>query len=383
MRFSTVLSLLLAAGVVQAQFGKGKGQGKGQQGQQDQQQDAAQQAQGKGKGNGKGNGKNNNNDQNNNNNALALNPDNVQANSNNDGLADAEPGQAASETDPANFINFCTGKTLTNGLQVQGGSCNGIPMGDIPSANNMVSAVMINPKNGDDVEANQAINFQVQIDNLVAGTFTNPDVTYYAAPQTLQGGKVVGHTHITVQDTGNDLNPTQPLDAQTFAFFKGINNDGDGNGLLSANLAEGLPNGNYRVCTMTSSANHQLVLMPIAQRGPQDDCVRFTVGAGNGNNNANGKGKGNGKGQQDAAQQAKGKGNGKGKGQQDQAAADAAQGKGKGKGQQDQAAADAAQGKGKGQGKGQAGAQAAGKGKGGARLARRRPGRFTSRKLVA
>jgi hypothetical protein len=31
-----------------------------------------------------------------------------------------------SGSDPANFINFCTGKTLTNGLQVKGGSCNGI-----------------------------------------------------------------------------------------------------------------------------------------------------------------------------------------------------------------------------------------------------------------
>ena len=30
------------------------------------------------------------------------------------------------KSDDANFINFCTGKTLTNGLQVRQGSCNGI-----------------------------------------------------------------------------------------------------------------------------------------------------------------------------------------------------------------------------------------------------------------
>lgn len=41
--------------------------------------------------------------------------------------------------DDANFINFCTGKTISNGLQVQGGSCNPIPMGDIPAADKMVS----------------------------------------------------------------------------------------------------------------------------------------------------------------------------------------------------------------------------------------------------
>lgn len=31
-------------------------------------------------------------------------------------------------SDNANFINFCSGKTLTNGLQIKTGSCNGIRM---------------------------------------------------------------------------------------------------------------------------------------------------------------------------------------------------------------------------------------------------------------
>jgi hypothetical protein len=38
----------------------------------------------------------------------------------------AETGQALSQTSQNNFINFCSGKTLTNGLQIVGGSCNGI-----------------------------------------------------------------------------------------------------------------------------------------------------------------------------------------------------------------------------------------------------------------
>lgn len=37
-------------------------------------------------------------------------------------------GQSKSATSQNNFINFCSGKTVTNGLQVQGGSCNGIGM---------------------------------------------------------------------------------------------------------------------------------------------------------------------------------------------------------------------------------------------------------------
>ena len=153
----------------------------------------------------------------------------------------------------------------------------------------MISSIIVNPAPGDDLDANTDFNIQVQVSNLVAGTFTNPDNTYYAAPQQLQGGKVVGHTHVTVQDLGNSLTPNTPPNAGTFAFFKGINDDGNGNGLLSATVAGGLPAGNYRVCTMTSSSNHQPVLMPVAQRGAQDDCTKFTVGgSGGGNNNAAG-----------------------------------------------------------------------------------------------
>lgn len=35
-------------------------------------------------------------------------------------------GQSKSQTSQNNFINNCAGKTLTNGLQVTAGSCNGI-----------------------------------------------------------------------------------------------------------------------------------------------------------------------------------------------------------------------------------------------------------------
>jgi hypothetical protein len=102
--------------------------------------------------------------------------------------------------------------------------------------------------------------------NLVAGSFTNPDSTYYAAPQALKGGKVVGHTHVTIQSLGNNIATATPPDAGTFAFFKGINDAGDGNGGLSAAVAGGLPAGVYRVCTMTSASNHQPVTMPVSKQ---------------------------------------------------------------------------------------------------------------------
>ncbi|KAL3419680.1 hypothetical protein PVAG01_08178 [Phlyctema vagabunda] len=195
----------------------------------------------------------------------------------------AEVGQALSATSQNNFINNCSGKTLTNGLQITTGSCNGIPMGDIPAKTAMVSSVITNPQTGGKaIQADKTFNITVQMSNLVAGSFTNADATYYAAPQALSGGKVVGHTHVTVQDMGNSMNPTQALDPTKFAFFKGINDAGDGNGLLSAEVTGGLPAGNYRVCTMASSSNHQPVLMPVAQRGTADDCTKFVV-SGNGN----------------------------------------------------------------------------------------------------
>ncbi|KAL0637827.1 Pathogenicity cluster 5 protein d [Maublancomyces gigas] len=224
----------------------------------------------------------NNNANNGANAALVLLAANVQAASNTNGqAAGAAAGQAASATDPANFINFCKGKTITNGLQVKGGSCNGIVMGDIPSTANMVSSIILTPQPGQDIAANTAFTVQIQVTNLIAGSFTNPANTYYAAPQALNGGKIVGHSHITIQTLGNSLTPTQPPSADSFVAFQGINDAGNGRGLLSINIAAGLPAGFYRACTMNSASNHQPVLMPIAQRGAQDDCTKFTVGKGN------------------------------------------------------------------------------------------------------
>lgn len=58
-----------------------------------------------------------------------LSPDAIQSGSFVDGseqIGAAEVGQAKSLTSQNNFINNCAGKTLTNGLQITAGSCNGI-----------------------------------------------------------------------------------------------------------------------------------------------------------------------------------------------------------------------------------------------------------------
>ncbi|KAI9868497.1 MAG: Pathogenicity cluster 5 protein d [Trichoglossum hirsutum] len=76
---------------------------------------------------------------------------------------------------------------------------------------------------------------------------------------------------------GGNFSPTKPLDAQKFLFFKGINDAGDGKGNLQATVKGGLPAGKYRVCTIGTSFTHQPALMPVARRGAQDDCQKFSV----------------------------------------------------------------------------------------------------------
>jgi hypothetical protein len=235
-------------------------------------------------------------------------------------------------------------------------------MGKIPSVNRMVSAVITNPQNGQDLDASTTFEIEVQIKDMQLGAFTNAQNTYYSAPQDLNGqGQIIGHTHVTVQDTGNTLNPTQPLDPTQFAFFKGINDNGNGQGRLTAEVAGGLPTGCYRVCTMSSASNHQPILMPVAQRGAQDDCRYFSVGGacangGGGNNGGNNGGNGGNNGGNNAGQ---GQGNNAGQGQggnagQGQGGNNAGQGQGNNAGQ-GQGGNNAGQGQGNNAGQGQGG----------------------------
>ncbi|KAG9231765.1 hypothetical protein BJ875DRAFT_344141, partial [Amylocarpus encephaloides] len=210
-----------------------------------------------------------------------LNPALLQASSGltgqENGTDGIKPGQAPSATDDSNFINFCQGQKVTDGKQVTDGSCNGIPMGKIPAVANMISAMITFPQPGDTVTADQTFNISIQTSHLDAGFFVNPTTNYYTAPQDLnQEGDIIGHCHVTVQSIGS-LRSTTPPDPSKFAFFKGIDDAGNGQGLLQAVVSKGLPTGVYRVCTMIAARNHQPVSMPVAQRGAQDDCTKFEV----------------------------------------------------------------------------------------------------------
>jgi len=238
---------------------------------------------------------NNNNNQNNNNQgnnattgdpqtSLTLDPKVIATGFQNNGQATPAAGQVASLTSSNNFINFCLtvpNLPITNGQQIKTGSCNPAPMGVIAANTNMPSAKFVSPVNGQDIAPNTAFTIQMAVNHLQTGNFVNAQTNYYAAPQQVNAqGDIIGHTHFTVQSIGS-FTSTAPLDSSVFAFFKGVNSAAV-NGVVSETVANGLPAGVYRVCSINTDANHAPCLVAVAQHGSLDDCVYFSVGGAGG-----------------------------------------------------------------------------------------------------
>jgi len=171
---------------------------------------------------------------------------------------------------------FCDDSNLAraDGTQNAAGACVDVQMGELPSKGNMVSAIITAPRFGARIKPNTAFTVTVKILNLETGFFSDPATTYYQQSQKLNGGGIIqGHSHVTIQK----INTSSPPDPQIFAFFKGLNNKAV-DGALSVTVETGLKaTGLYRICTMNSANSHQAVLMPVAQRGAQDDCIRVIV----------------------------------------------------------------------------------------------------------
>ncbi|KAF9478721.1 hypothetical protein BDN70DRAFT_895519 [Pholiota conissans] len=211
--------------------------------------------------------------------SLTLDPNVIATGFENDGQDVPTAGQVASLTSSNNFINFCLtvpNLPITNGKQITTGSCNPAPMGAIPSVDNMPSAKFTIPKNGDTLAANTPFTITMAVANFETGNFVNAQENYFAAPQQLNGqGQIIGHSHIVVESL-TSLDQTTPTNPKVFAYFKGLNAAAV-NGLLTADVTAGLPAGFYKVSSINTAANHQPVLVPIAQHGSLDDVSYFTV----------------------------------------------------------------------------------------------------------
>ncbi len=193
----------------------------------------------------------------------------------NNGQDQPTAGQVASLTSTNNFINFCltqNGKQITNGLQIKEGSCNPAPMGVIASTSNMPSSKFVFPKNSQTIPANKDFTIKMTIKNLNTGFFVNPNENYFAAPQEVDDqGNINGHSHVVVEQL-TSLDQTTATDPTKFAFFKGLNDKAQ-NGVLSVDVTGGLPAGVYRLASINSAANHQPVLVAVAQHGALDDMI--------------------------------------------------------------------------------------------------------------
>jgi len=218
--------------------------------------------------------------------SLTLDPAVIAQGFANNGQSPPVAGQIASLTSTNNFINFCLtvpNLPITNGQQIKTGSCNPAPMGIIAATTNMPSAKFVSPVNGQNIQANTAFTISMAVNNLDTGNFVNAETNYYAAPQQVNAqGTIIGHTHFTVSDVGS-FTSTTPQDPNVFAFFKGVNGAAV-NGVVSETVANGLPDGVYRVCSINTDANHMPCLVAVAQHGTLDDCVYFSVGNAGGNN---------------------------------------------------------------------------------------------------
>jgi len=68
------------------------------------------------------------------------------------------------------------------------------------------------------------------------------------------------------------LDDNKVQDPLSFAFFKGLNNKAE-NGLLSTEVTTGLPAGFYQMSTLNTAANHQPLVVSIAQHASTDDTI--------------------------------------------------------------------------------------------------------------
>ncbi|KAJ3209092.1 hypothetical protein HK099_008592 [Clydaea vesicula] len=208
----------------------------------------------------------------------------------NDGTIDNGVDQNGNQVGNLNNKPFCDQfpqLEIGDGTQNRQGQCSLTIQGAVPSFDQMVSTMITSPGNGEVVDPNTDFTISVDTQNLQTGFFSDAQNLYYVQGQGLNAdGIIFGHQHVTVQ--AMDANNLQAADPRVFSFFKGLNDvAGDGRTLSVVVPAGTLKNdGLYRICSITGSHTHQPVIMPVAQRGSQDDCIRIEVKAGGAGNQA-------------------------------------------------------------------------------------------------
>ncbi|EIN06846.1 hypothetical protein PUNSTDRAFT_127435 [Punctularia strigosozonata HHB-11173 SS5] len=194
----------------------------------------------------------------------------------NDGQDEPLAGQVASLTSTNNFINFCAGQTIHQGVQNSTGTCNPAPMGMLVASDVIPTSKFVFPKHNSTIPSNGTFTVRLAVANLNTGNFANEDENFLSAPQQVNGeGAVLGHATIVIEAL-DSLGQTTPTDPRLFAFWRTLSAQRSGDE-LSGDVTNGLPAGFYRLSSVIIASNYQPVLVSIEQHGAINDAIYFTV----------------------------------------------------------------------------------------------------------
>ncbi|KAK8931631.1 hypothetical protein VCV18_000156 [Metarhizium anisopliae] len=179
-------------------------------------------------------------------------------------------------------------RSPSNDGQVDESSWDNTITDQIPEVDRMVSTLIHHPETEQNFDTNKAFSVDLTIANL----FLVDNIMPYAGPQRLDPatGQVRGHVYVVIQKTAGGSGALLGDDSVVYSARV----PGRGNNMvytsgrammnmnrLSVEVDGGLHEpGRYRVCTVATAENLQRVMMPPVMRGPQDDCIWFTVGDG-------------------------------------------------------------------------------------------------------
>ncbi|KAJ7583252.1 hypothetical protein C8J56DRAFT_205185 [Mycena floridula] len=188
---------------------------------------------------------------------------------------------SASLTSLNNFINYCASTSLplsTGDPNARQAACSPIPIGLLPSPENIPSAKFSFPTNGVVIPEGTLFNVTLKLRNFAIGDIAT--ATYISVPQQLNAeGKIIGHAHVVIELL-QSLNQTNATNPNQFALWRTLSaqtGQSDTVSFVTGGVAGGLPEGFYRLSATLSSTSRQPIVVSVSQHGAINDAVYFTV----------------------------------------------------------------------------------------------------------
>ncbi|EEB99748.1 hypothetical protein MPER_00498, partial [Moniliophthora perniciosa FA553] len=128
------------------------------------------------------------------------------------------------------------------------------------------------PSNGETLEAKQRFTVVLFVNGLHPGFFVSVFKNYLAAPQQFDyQGAIFGYYGVVIERM-NSLDETVPLDPLQPAFYKALISPAQSN-TVTADVQDGLPEGFYRLSSVTLTSNHKPIVAPVLHHGAIDDVI--------------------------------------------------------------------------------------------------------------